>query len=71
MDRRPRHTSACAPHAHSSCGHHRALDDTHSLLQAVQANLPVHKVTMGLPFYGRYAGGAKNGDWVTYEVRGV
>ena len=35
--------------------------------QAVQANLPVQKVTMGLPFYGRYAAGPKNGDWVTYE----
>jgi GH18 family chitinase len=32
--------------------------------QARDAGLPLHKITMGLPFYGRYVRG---GDWVTYE----
>jgi len=35
--------------------------------QAVQSglkHLPSHKLTMGLPFYGRHS---INGDWVTYE----
>ena len=48
-----------------SGGHHSSLEfGKQTADQAIEAGMPPHKVTMGLPFYGRYFRG---GDWVTYE----
>ena len=41
----------------------RALADS-VIANARAAGLPLHKVTVGLPFYGR---AAKTGEWTTYE----
>jgi GH18 family chitinase len=35
-----------------------------SIRQAADSGLPMHKVTLGLPFYGRHS---RTGDWTTYE----
>jgi GH18 family chitinase len=35
-----------------------------TLDQGIEANIPKHQITLGVPFYGR---NSKTGDWTTYE----
>jgi len=46
-------------------GHHSSLEFAlKSMDLAASSGLPIHKVTLGLPFYGR---SSTSGDWTTYE----
>ena len=45
-------------------GHHSSLSFGKQTADQGAALLPAHKVTLGLPFYGRYQ---NSGEWVTYE----
>ena len=49
-------------------GHHSSLDFGSSTLRQGASILPVGKLCLGLPFYGRLEG---SGEWMTYEVGGM
>ena len=57
-------------HAHTMAydapgGNHAPLSLAHKVIQNAKAHsLPLHKITLGVPFYGR---DVRTGDWKTYE----